>query len=84
MRIGFKIEKGMKKHLLECENGLVSFVSFSLDEKLLPPLKTNTYGTRKASLSLVFFTGKKKRENVRHRYLPRDYYEKVSRQHWPP
>jgi hypothetical protein len=68
---------------IRSENGLVSFVSFSLDEKLLPPLKTNTYGTRKASLSLVFLQEKKKR-NVRHRYLPRDYYEKVSRQHWPP
>jgi hypothetical protein len=60
VRIGLNRERH-EKHLFECENGLVSFVSFSLDEKLLPPLKTNTYGTRKASLSLVFLQEKKEK-----------------------
>lgn len=52
----------MKNIFLNVKMPLFLLYLFSLDEKLLPPLKTNTYGTRKASLSLVFFFQEKKRE----------------------
>lgn len=61
MRIGFKIEKGMKNIFLNVKMALFLLYLFSLDEKLLPPSK-QTHMALVKLLFLSFFLQEKKRE----------------------